>query len=143
MNVASMMASKSDDIITARTDATLQEIAEILRKHRIGCVVLDDGKGGIAGIVSERDLVRAIADSGDGILSAPVSKCMTKNVITCQTSDTIHAIMEAMMAGRFRHMPVVDGKQLIGVISIVDVVRVRIQQAEQEAAAMRDYIATG
>lgn len=143
MNVASILAGKSTEIITARTNATLLEIAETLTKNRIGCIILDDGKGGIAGIVSERDLVRAIAHSGQDILHSPVSKCMTKNVITCQTSDTMDTIMAAMTNGRFRHMPVVEDGELIAVISIGDVVRLRIEEAELEAAAMRDYIATG
>jgi CBS domain-containing protein len=143
MNVASILAGKSTEIITARTNATLLEIAETLSKNRIGCIILDDGKGGIAGIVSERDLVRAIAQSGQDILHSPVSKCMTKNVITCQTSDTMDTIMAAMTDGRFRHMPVVEDGELIAVISIGDVVRLRIEEAELEAAAMRDYIATG
>ena len=143
MNVATILAEKGSKIITARTDASLLEIAKTLREHRIGCIVLNDGKGGISGIVSERDLVRAIADSGHDILSSPVSKCMTKNVVTCQKSDTIHTIMAAMTDGRFRHMPVVEDGELIGVISIGDVVRLRIEEAELEAAAMRDYIATG
>jgi CBS domain-containing protein len=143
MNVASILAGKSTEIITARTNATLLEIAETLTKNRIGCIILDDGKGGIAGIVSERDLVRAIAHSGQDILHSPVSKCMTKNVITCQTSDTMDTIMAAMTDGRFRHMPVVEDGELIAVISIGDVVRLRIEEAELEAAAMRDYIATG
>ena len=128
---------------TASTSASLLDIAKTLREHRIGCIVLNDSKGGIAGIVSERDLVRAIAEHGHKVLGSAVSKCMTKNVVTCQTSDTINTIMAAMTDGRFRHMPVVEDGELIGVISIGDVVRLRIEEAELEAAAMRDYIATG
>ena len=143
MNVATILAGKGSEIITASTSASLLDIAKTLREHRIGCIVLNDGKGGIAGIVSERDLVRAIADHGHQVLGSPVSKCMTKNVVTCQTSDTINTIMAAMTDGRFRHMPVVEDGELIGVISIGDVVRLRIEEAELEAAAMRDYIATG
>jgi CBS domain-containing protein len=143
MNVATILAGKGNEIITASTSASLLEIAKTLREHRIGCIVLSDGKGGIAGIVSERDLVRAIAEHGRDVLGSAVSKCMTKNVVTCQTSDTINTIMAAMTDGRFRHMPVVEEGELIGVISIGDVVRLRIEEAELEAAAMRDYIATG
>jgi len=143
MSVASILAGKSNEIISARTNASLLEIAETLSKNRIGCIVLEDGKGGIAGIVSERDLVRAIGSSGHGVLSSPVSKYMTKNVITCKRSDTMDTIMAAMTRGRFRHMPVVEDGKLIAVISIGDVVKLRIEEAELEAAAMRDYIATG
>ena len=142
MNVATILTEKGGEVVTGSSDDSLLNIAEILRKHRIGCIVLDDGKG-IAGIVSERDLVRAIAEFGADILNSPVSKCMTKKVITCRKSDTINAIMASMTDGRFRHMPVVEDGKLIGLISIGDVVRLRIEEAEMEAAAMRDYIATG
>jgi CBS domain-containing protein len=143
MNVASILAGKNIELVTARTNTSLLDIAKTLSEHRIGCIVLDDGKGGIAGIVSERDLVRAIADAGHGVLNSPVSKYMTKNVITCQSNDTMDTIMAAMTDGRFRHMPVVEDGVLTAVISIGDVVKLRIEEAELEAAAMRDYIATG
>lgn len=143
MNVATILGEKGRQVITANSDASLLEIAETLREHSIGCIVVSDGKEGIAGIVSERDLVRAIAKSGTEILTSPVSQTMTRKVISCQKSDTIHTIMAAMTDGRFRHMPVVEDNKLIGVISIGDVVRLRIAEAELEAAAMRDYIATG
>jgi CBS domain-containing protein len=143
MNVATILGEKGRQVITAKSDASLLEIAETLREHSIGCIVVSDGDDKIAGIVSERDLVRAIAKSGTDVLKTPVSSSMTKKVITCQISDTIHTIMAAMTDGRFRHMPVVEDDKLIGVISIGDVVRVRIAEAEMEAASMRDYIATG
>jgi CBS domain-containing protein len=143
MNVATILGEKGIEVITANPEDSLLDIATTLRKHSIGCIVVSDGNDGIAGIVSERDLVRAIADSGGDILRSPVSKCMTKKVVTCRKSDTIHTIMAAMTDGRFRHMPVVEDAKLVGVISIGDVVRLRIAEAELEAAAMRDYIATG
>ena len=143
MNVATILSDKGSEIVSASPSDTLLDVAKTLRKHRIGCVVLTDSSGEIAGIVSERDLVRAIADAGGDVLTEPVSRCMTKKVITCSKSETIDAIMSAMTDGRFRHMPVVENGALIGVISIGDVVRLRIAEAELEAAAMRDYIATG
>ena len=143
MNVTTILGEKGFDVITTNPDATLLDVAKILREHGIGCIVVQDAKGGIAGIVSERDLVRAIAASGVDILKAPVSRCMTKKVVTCQKTDTIEALMAAMTDGHFRHIPVVDGSKLIGLISIGDVVRSRIAETELEAAAMRDYIATG
>ncbi len=143
MNVTTILGEKGAEVITTNPEATLLDIAKTLREHGIGCIVVEDGKGGIAGIVSERDLVRAIAASGADILKAPVTRCMTKKVVTCQKSDTIEALMAAMTDGRFRHMPVVEDGKLVGLISIGDVVRSRIAVAELEAAAMRDYIATG
>ncbi len=143
MNVATILGNKGGEVVSANTDASLLDIAKTLREHSIGCIVVSDGKDGIAGIVSERDLVRAIATSGTDILKSPVSRIMTKKVVSCRKSDTIHTIMAAMTDGRFRHMPVMEDNKLIGVISIGDVVRLRIAEAELEAAAMRDYIATG
>jgi CBS domain-containing protein len=143
MNVATIIGEKGRQVITAKSDASLLEIAETLREHSIGCIVVCDGDDKIAGIVSERDLVRAIAKSGTDVLKTPVSNSMTKKVVSCQKGDTIHTIMAAMTDGRFRHMPVVEDDRLIGVISIGDVVRLRIAEAEMEAASMRDYIATG
>lgn len=143
MNVTTILGEKGVEVITTNPEATLLDIAKTLREHGIGCIVVEDSKGGIAGIVSERDLVRAIAASGADILKAPVTRCMTKKVVTCQKSDTIETLMAAMTDGRFRHMPVVEDGKLVGLISIGDVVRSRIAVAELEAAAMRDYIATG
>ena len=147
MNVATILATilgeKGRGVITVNSGASLLDVAKTLREHSIGCIVVSDGKGGVAGIISERDLVRAIADSGGDILKSPVSRIMTKKVVTCRESDTIHTIMAAMTDGRYRHMPVVEDGKLVGLISIRDVVRLRIAEAELEAAAMRDYIATG
>lgn len=143
MNVATILTEKGGNVVTAKPKDTLLEVSRILRQHSIGCVVVSDGGSDIAGIVSERDLVRAIAELGPEILSAQVSEHMTRKVFTCKKSDTIDAIMAAMTEGRFRHMPVVEDNELIGVISIGDVVRLRIAEAEMEASAMRSYIATG
>lgn len=143
MNVASILTEKGSKVVTAKPGESLLEISKVLRQHGIGSVVLSNGEGDIAGIVSERDLVRAIAEFGPDILKSPTSEYMTRKVITCRKSDTIESIMAAMTDGRFRHMPVVEDDRLIGVISIGDVVRHRIAEAEMEASAMRSYIATG
>lgn len=143
MNVATILKSKGSTIITTTPETSVQEIAKSLAKHKIGCIVVTHADNAIAGIVSERDIVRSIASVGMSALERPVSSCMTKNVVTCRESDTIDQLMAEMTAGRFRHLPVVDGDVLIGLISIGDVVKLRIAEAEMEAAAMRDYIATG
>ena len=143
MKVATILGEKGVEVVITKPDATLLDIVETLRKHRIGCIVVGDGKDGIAGIVSERDVVRAIAASGADILKSPVSRCMTRKVVTCQKSDTIDTIMAKMTDGHFRHMPVIEDGKLVGLISIGDVVKLRIKEAEMEASAMRDYIATG
>lgn len=142
MTVATILKDKGGDVVTAAPDTSLLEIAKVLRKHKIGCIVLcADDK--IIGIVSERDLVRTIAADGAEALDSPVSRCMTKNVVCCQESDSVDHVMAEMTSGRFRHIPVVENDKLIGLVSIGDVVKRRIADAEMEAAAMRSYIATG
>ncbi len=106
-------------------------------------VVITGIEGKVVGIVSERDVVREIARAGSKVLKEPVETCMTKTVVTCRDADTIDRIMAEMTAHRFRHMPVVERGRLTGIVSIGDVVRMRIAEAEMEAAAMREYIATG
>lgn len=143
MNVAAILKSKGSDVFTTTPDVTLIEVVRLLRERRIGGVVVTDTKGQIAGIISERDVVRMLAESGPLVLNMPVSQCMTKKVICCVRSDTIDHVMAEMTAGRFRHLPVVEDGRLAGLISIGDVVKFKIAEAEMEAAAMRDYIATG
>jgi CBS domain-containing protein len=143
MNVVTILKTKGREVLTATPDMSLTDIAGLLATHRIGCIVIvgDDGK--VAGIVSERDIVREIARAGSKVLKEPVESCMTKTVITCREADTIDQLMAEMTSHRFRHMPVVERGKLVGLVSIGDVVRMRIAEAEMEAAAMRQYIATG
>lgn len=143
MNVSSILKDKGNTVVSASPDDTLLDIARLLSEHGIGCVVVTNGDSSIAGVISERDIVRAIARNGAAALKEPVSECMTKKVITCEVSDTIDRLMARMTAGRFRHLPVIVDGRLGGIVSIGDVVRLRIAEAELEAAAMRDYIATG
>jgi CBS domain-containing protein len=143
MNVASILKLKGRSVVTAKSDASLLEIAKLLERHGIGCVVVEGDEGKVAGIVSERDIVRAIGRSGSKILKEPVSAYMTTTVVTARESDTIDRLMAEMTTHRFRHMPIVERGRLIGLVSIGDVVKMRIAEAEMEAAAMRDYIATG
>jgi len=143
MNVAAILKLKGREVITATPDTSLLEIAQLLGTHKIGCIVIAEADGKVAGIVSERDIVREIARAGAEVLDEPVDAFMTKSVISCRESDTMDRLMGEMTAHRFRHMPVVDRGRLIGLVSIGDVVRMRIAEAELEAAAMREYIATG
>jgi CBS domain-containing protein len=143
MNVAAILKFKGRDVVTTAPSTPLLDIAKLLGTHGIGCIVITGPDGKVAGIVSERDIVREIARAGSKILKEPVESCMTKSVVTCHESDTIDRLMAEMTAHRFRHMPVVERGRLIGLVSIGDVVRMRIAEAEMEAAAMREYIATG
>jgi CBS domain-containing protein len=143
MNVASILKLKGKDVITTTEDASLLEIAKLLEQHGIGCIVVAAEDGKVAGIVSERDVVRAIGRSGTKVLKEPVSTYMTRAVVTAREADTIDRLMSEMTTHRFRHMPIVERGHLIGIVSIGDVVKMRIAEAEMEAAAMREYIATG
>jgi CBS domain-containing protein len=143
MNVATILKLKGRDVVTATADTPLLEIAKLLQQHGIGCVVIKGSDDKVTGIVSERDVVRAIGQIGGKALRDPVNDYMTMSVITAREADTIDRLMSEMSAHRFRHMPVVERGRLVGLVSIGDVVKMRIAEAEMEAAAMREYITTG
>jgi CBS domain-containing protein len=114
----------------------------LLSARRIGAVVILGAGGRVAGILSERDIVRALSDHGAAALNLPVGQVMTRNVATCAGDESVASIMERMTAGKFRHMPVVADGKLTGLISIGDVVKHRVEEIESESEAMRDYIRT-
>jgi CBS domain-containing protein len=142
MNVKAILAAKGGDIICIEPTADLAAAAKLLSAHRIGAVLIRGAGGRLAGILSERDIVRALAEHGAGALALPVGQVMTRTVATCGEDDTVATIMERMTAGKFRHMPVVAMDNLMGLISIGDVVKQRVEEVEQESEAMRDYIRT-
>ena len=143
MNVAVILKAKGGEVSTCPPTATLQDVARLLVEKRIGAVVIDDGKGGVAGILSERDMVRAIAARGGGCLDELASAIMTKDVITCAPADGLDMIMATMTAGRFRHVPVVEGGRLVGIVSIGDVVKHHIAEVELEASSLKSYVLAG
>lgn len=142
MHVAAILDIKGRDVVTLEPDRTLADAARLLAKRGIGTVVVTAGDDIILGILSERDIVRAVATLGAGALEAAISAHMTRTVKTCAGDDALRSIMERMTAGRFRHMPVVESGRLVGIISIGDVVKTRLGELEAEASAMRDYIAS-
>jgi CBS domain-containing protein len=142
MNVKTILAAKGGDIVSIEPTADLNTAARLLGKHRIGAVVIRGAGGRLAGILSERDIVRAISENGAEALTLSVGQVMTRNVATCGEDDTIASIMERMTEGKFRHMPVVAQGELIGLVSIGDVVKQRVEEVEGESEAMRDYIRT-
>jgi CBS domain-containing protein len=142
MNVKTILAAKGGDTVSIEPTADLAAAAQLLSAHRIGAVVIRGAGERLAGILSERDIVRAISEHGAAALKLPVSQVMTRNVATCGEDDSIASIMERMTAGKFRHMPVVAKGQLIGLVSIGDVVKQRVGEIEQESEALRDYIRT-
>jgi CBS domain-containing protein len=142
MNVKTILAVKGSDIVGIEPNADLSAAARLLSQHRIGAIVIRGAGGRIAGILSERDIVRALAEHGSNALSLQVAKVMTRNVTTCGEEDSIASLMEKMTAGKFRHVPVVSGTELVGLVSIGDVVKQRVGEIEKESEQLRDYIRT-
>ncbi|MCC2610194.1 CBS domain-containing protein [Neorhizobium petrolearium] len=139
--VKNMLDAKGRDVVTVGPDRTLLEVAEILNQKKIGAVVVTSMEGRIAGIFTERDLVRAIAGKGPGVLDQPVKSAMTTNVHRCKEETTVDELMGIMTGGRFRHVPVEKDGKLDGIVSIGDVVKSRIREVELEAEQMKAYIA--
>lgn len=143
MNVATVLKTKGRAVTTARPEATLKELADLLAIKRIGAVVVTGEAGRVIGIFSERDLVRLTAERGPAALSLTVGDVMTRNVVTCEEKSTLDELMEMMTTGRFRHLPVVENDQLVGLISIGDVVKYHLADMALEVTAMRSYLTTG
>lgn len=142
MNVKAILAAKGGEIVCIEPTADLAAATQLLSANRIGAVLIKGAGGHIAGILSERDIVRALSQHGAAALSLPIGQVMTREVTTCTEEDNIATIMERMTAGKFRHMPVVDKGHLVGLISIGDVVKQRVEEIESETDALRDYIRT-
>ncbi len=142
MNVATILKSKGSDVSTLGPNVTLQDAARLLTEQRIGAVVIVNGQS-LAGILSERDIVKAIAAHGAVALAKPVRDVMTTRVVTCDLNDSVDEIMDSMTAGRFRHLPVVEAGTLIGIISIGDVVKHRMAETVMETEALKLYISSG
>ncbi len=140
MNVAAILKSKGRSIVTAKPDDTIQDIAARLAAKRIGAIIIVGPNGELEGILSERDIIRAIADRGAACLLEPAARAMTREVITCTLDDSVDHLMQTMTTGRFRHMPILDGSELVGVVSIGDVVKHRIAEVEEEASALKSYV---
>ena len=144
MIIATILKVKGRSVSTARPEDTVQEIANRLAQRNIGAIVVVGDNGRVSGIISERDLIRALAKQGASALQVPVQEIMTRNVVTCNITASSDEIMETMTRGRFRHIPVIDDDgSLIGIVSIGDVVKQHIAEVELEVTAMRGYLATG
>jgi CBS domain-containing protein len=127
MSLKTILAAKSGDIICIEPTADLAAAAKLLSTHRIGVLVVLDAGERLVGILSERDIVRTMADVGSSALKLPVAQVMTRNVSTCDVNDSISSVMERMMKGKFRHMPVLDKDRLAGLISIGDALKWQIE----------------
>ena len=142
MNVEHILRSKGRTVVSIESNRTLGEAARLLSERKIGAILVGDAFRPVLGILSERDIVRAVAARGAAALDEPVSSVMTEKVVTCTGASAIQEVMEIMTDGKFRHVPVVEGGKLVGIISIGDVVKNRLAEMEAESQAMREYIAT-
>ena len=142
MIVKNILAGKGGNVITINPTADVIAAAKLMAERGIGAVVVLGADHRIVGILSERDIVQALAEHGLAVLSEPVSQVMTREVKTCSEDDTIGDLMARMTVGRFRHLPVVQQGKLIGIVSIGDVVKSRVEEIDQEAKTLREYIQT-
>ena len=142
MTVSTILAGKGHEVVSVEPNASLADAVRLLASKRIGAALVLGADSRISGIISERDIVRVLAERGSGALDEPVSRTMTRKVETCNENETVSRLMARMTAGKFRHIPVVERGRVVGVVSIGDIVKYRLQQMERESEAMRDYIMT-
>jgi CBS domain-containing protein len=142
MTVNSILKVKGSDVATIAPATSIADAVKRLAERHIGALIVKGPDDRVVGIISERDVVTALAESGAGILDEPVSRFMTRKVVMCGRSETVASVMERMTAGKFRHVPVVEDNRLVGIVSIGDIVKHRLNEIEGESAALRDYILT-
>ena len=142
MHVAKILETKGTDTVTISSKAQVADAIELLNNHNIGALVVIDDSARVVGILSERDIVRRLRSFAGQLLSQPITAIMTKDPVTCTREESVDDVMELMTSRHFRHLPVVEGGRLVGVISIGDVVKTKIAVTEHEAAALREYIAS-
>lgn len=138
MNVDGMLRAKGSSVVSIKPDATIGELVRGLRDERIGAMVVSEDGRTVVGIISERDVVRGLAERGPRILDLPVAKLMTQNVVSCSPTDTVKHVMAEMTKRRVRHLPVISDGVLSGIISIGDVVKNRLEEMEMETNVLRE-----
>jgi CBS domain-containing protein len=142
MHVKVILKDKGAAVETIRPDATIADVVDRLKARRIGVLVVSENGSSVDGIISERDVVSGLAEFGASLLDQPVAGSMTQDVKTCSGEDTVMSVMELMTDRRIRHVPVVEGGSLVGIVSIGDAVKNRLHELENEASQLRDYINT-
>jgi CBS domain-containing protein len=142
MTVRAILDTKGHQVESIQPGAKLSAAVKLLGEKRIGAALVLNVAGQIEGILSERDIVRVLSERGADVLEEPVSNVMTRKVVSCRQSDTVSGIMEMMTLGKFRHLPVVEDSKVVGLISIGDIVKWRVQEYEREQEALREYIKT-
>src|SRR5262249_46819647 len=140
MHVKNILSAKGSNVVSIEPTATLETAVRTLTENKIGALLVLGPDRGVIGILSERDIVRVLAQQGARARAQPVSKVSTRKLVTGSPPDPSGVIMERMTAGKFRHVPVIEQDQIVGIVSIGDVVKYRLQEMEHESAALRDYI---
>ena len=138
--VSSVLKHKGHEVVTVTSDQTVTAIVTVLAKNRIGAVPVVNDKGQIIGIISERDIIRGMAQHAGSVLTLAADKLMSRDVKTCSTEDTLDDLMEVMTRQRIRHLPVIADGALHGIVSIGDVVKQRLEEVQSEAEELRNYI---
>ena len=143
MFVSDILAQKGGLVFSVTPGTSIAQLSQQLSTRRIGSMLVLDGEGSVAGIVSERDLVRALASHGAKAMELEARQVMTRDVVTCDPDDSIDQVMQTMTQGRFRHLPVVRHGELLGLVSIGDVVKARLEETKHETEALKAYIVAG
>ena len=143
MKVAAILKDKGDKVVTANPDDTIATVADLLKREGIGAAVVTGAGGAVVGILSERDIVRAIPEHRSDLLDCRASELMTRDVVNCTPDTDVDDVRKLMTEGRFRHVPVIVDGKLAGIVSVGDVVKQRLDELEAEAGALRSYISTG
>ena len=140
MLVRQILRSKGSSIVSIGPSVRIADISVLMRKEQVGAIVVMDADDRLAGIVSERDITRGLAEHGAALLDMRADQIMTREVITCSPDDGIDKLMRKMTTGRFRHLPVMDKAQMVGIVSIGDIVKHRLEELEKESSLLQDYI---
>jgi CBS domain-containing protein len=141
MTVEAILKNKGSNVFTIRAEHTVGETAKLLSSKKVGVAVVCDAKGRIMGVVSERDIVNGLSQYGKGAMDMPVRNVMSSPVLTCKPADTAREVLHLMNGRRIRHLPVVEGDELVGIVSIGDAVNHRLQQTQLEMGVLRDFAA--
>jgi len=140
LTVHTILTRKGSTVYTIEPTASIAYAAKSLADHGIGALIVTGAEGRTVGIISERDIVRTLSAKGGAALETPVAEIMTRKVVTCSRQDTLVDLMQRITEGKFRHFPVIEDRRLVGIVSIGDVVKSRLEEMEQESNAMREYI---
>jgi CBS domain-containing protein len=143
MNIAAILKQKGDKVVSIGPDDLTYEVARTLTEHRIGAALVRDPAGGILGIISERDIVRGMAGQGQGTTQLPAERLMTRDLVTVTPQTLVADALATMTRSRCRHLPVLENGRLVGMVSIGDLVKARIEEAEHEAEELKHFVSGG